>query len=1066
MSLAKPLHLRLFLEGQEVPVISAQVQATMFAPVSAAIQVVPLDEVMELKPRTMVHLFFLEEPLVNSTKGEIARQSLSGLRVTNDKGVAQDSGLSDQVYKLLFCGEVVGFSFQKTPMSRAVILQCLDHSSYWDLCQATVMDYGPGGNAFVAKGGVYASNTGLFSSVPTQSPAEKLRSWILSKPQMPGSTDVGGLAGGILRLMEVMGGLRGYQLGVNDFFTIAELRNHLLAQVVAEDNDSTAQKLLNHRVFFEWLNNQISVAGGQITLRDMFKLLCQFIYYSVAPNPVAKYDPSATKVSVKVPASKGSLSASRYFPGIRGTLQDAAVLLDSPSLEKPTLAKVSADLKTKVLAVLPKVKGLPSDVGVRASTLNSVIAKLLQSFMTLSEKERDVQRSTAASLTADLISSLDAAGDKTVTTSEGANYVGKRDDRLRSQIFRPDCFMGAPPVCNVIFPEQYSQLTYDRTFINEVTRVEISVHSQVATPNPGAAPNDSALLSVHLLEPDLRDLSLEVAKHMANKWRILMDHELHTGIVAREEWLPDSFSSGWLRGTSNDAQKKLKQAKLTWSQRVGMHHFFKYRMGARTLNVAGRFMPYLVVGFPSAVIQKPFYVNLPTATEEEILDRIRLSQNPAGELGAPPQFLGMIESLTHSVGQDGGHTTVALSHCRSHLGIDDEFIGKLLDRTGNTKTKTQVVHWTLSYKDAVPNEKLLSFLRDCTPQGPNDAALTALDIRKQSSNAATYDVKTISKGVETTTQKSVAVQSLGEGTTKSSSNTSFLVDSASPFGAAGDTIKVPSPPGIITVGSTGLKGGKVKLVQALPPYNVTEVNGVRYFTSIMIHEEVAVPYSQSTDPRVPVEYVVRPSWLSTSYDNENIGPRIYQKFFGCASVVDQIITQSVPAELRQVPTSLPEDGLDTSFDEDVKALQARIKTIDQKRSLLSIETALNFIAYLYGKVRSEHLDVDEFIESFTRRPVASKRELLGSHDLAISVSGSSVNVVSGTLGFHSLSVHPATVKAGNLTGLMDNPVMRLARMGGEAKRAVAASYDVRAKKLEKVEAYLAALTRGNRGYVG
>ena len=43
MARGKPLHLRLFLEGQEVPVISAQVQATLFAPASAAIQVVPLD---------------------------------------------------------------------------------------------------------------------------------------------------------------------------------------------------------------------------------------------------------------------------------------------------------------------------------------------------------------------------------------------------------------------------------------------------------------------------------------------------------------------------------------------------------------------------------------------------------------------------------------------------------------------------------------------------------------------------------------------------------------------------------------------------------------------------------------------------------------------------------------------------------------------------------------------------------------------------------------------------------------------------------------------------------------
>lgn len=1071
MALGKPLHLRLFLEGQEVPVISAQVQATLFAPASAAIQVVPLDEVLSLKPRTMVHLFFLEEPLVSSVKGELVRQNLVGARVTNEKGVAQDTALSDQVYKLLFCGELVGFSFVKTPMSRAVILQCLDHSNYWDFLQAMMLDYGPNGNAFVHKASLYAADTSLFSSIPTQSPAEKLRSWITSKPKTPGLTDITGLAGGIVSMMEIMGGLRGYRLGVNDFFTIAELRNHILAQVVAEDGDATSQRLLDHKVFFEWLSNNLSTGGGLLTLRDMFKLLCQYVYYTIVPCPVAKYEPSATNAKVTIPARNGSLSASPYFDRIHTTAEHANVTLQTTDLPKQALSQIVNDVQTNIASIInstpPKIQNMPSDVSVKATLLYNNLRSYLSGYDSLTASAREAAREKSQSLVANFLSAFDSAGKKIVTTQGTTNYVAKQQDRLRTQIFRPDCFMSAPPTCNVIFPEQYSQLTYDRSFLTEVTRVEIDVHNELAYGTNPRDANTAQLTALHLMQPDIHNFTLEVAKHIKDKWRILMDHELHTGIIAKEEWLPDSFSSGWLRkGNDTSAQKKMKAAQLSWSQKTGLHHFFKYRIGPRTMSITGRFMPYLVAGFPTLVLQRPLYVDIPDTTEDQILQLIRTNANPAqGPLFAPPQFLGMIESLTHMLGQDGGHTSVSLSHCRSHLGIDDEFIGVVLDRIRITKSKSQLVRWTLNIQDALQNERLKNFLRDCTPQSAEasqQAALTAFNLRTPITSSATYDVTQISDGVTSTVSKSVSVQSVSETTQSPSGTPNLTSESPSPLGAVGTTVQVPTPPGKITVGSKGLKGGTIKLIEVLPPYAFSDTGGSRFYDAILVTEEVQVPYDANTDPRVPVEYVVKPSWLSTSYDNENVGPKVYQKFFGCGSIVDQIITSDV----GQVPSAVPIDGLDTTSDEDVRALQQRLKTIDQKRSLLSIEVAVNFIAYLYGKVRSEHLDVEEFVESFTRRPVASKKDILGSYDLDLAVSGATVTTTAGTLGFHSLSIHPKTIKAGNLTGLLDNPVMRMARMDGGTKRAVAASYDVRAQKLEKVEDYLNALSKGSRGFVG
>jgi hypothetical protein len=56
------LHLRLFLEGVEVPVISAQIQSQKNSPAAASIQIVANDYALDLRPRTLVHLSRLERP--------------------------------------------------------------------------------------------------------------------------------------------------------------------------------------------------------------------------------------------------------------------------------------------------------------------------------------------------------------------------------------------------------------------------------------------------------------------------------------------------------------------------------------------------------------------------------------------------------------------------------------------------------------------------------------------------------------------------------------------------------------------------------------------------------------------------------------------------------------------------------------------------------------------------------------------------------------------------------------------------------------------------------------------
>src|SRR3972149_11760427 len=129
----------MFLEGIEVPIVSIQTQSAPNSPTVATIQIPPLAEVTRLHPRTTVHVFFLdlykESPAMVAIDSDSAYQAgdnPDAPRTENEVTVVgEDSGISgsqrdsaSSQWKLLFGGEVVGWSWNKTPTERSVVLQC------------------------------------------------------------------------------------------------------------------------------------------------------------------------------------------------------------------------------------------------------------------------------------------------------------------------------------------------------------------------------------------------------------------------------------------------------------------------------------------------------------------------------------------------------------------------------------------------------------------------------------------------------------------------------------------------------------------------------------------------------------------------------------------------------------------------------------------------------------------------------------------------------------------------------------------------------------------------------
>lgn len=1136
MPVGKPLHLRLFLEGEEVPVVAAQVTINTSSPATASIQIVPLDSAMDMLPRTMVHLFFLDTKL----------EQVEGPSIPGDIRVRG-------TYRLLFSGEVVGFAWNQTPATRGLVLQCLDFSNYWDSAHVHAVSYGPGGNAFDNQGSINGAAVGAFTNIPGDSAAEHLVRWIKQPPTTPGLTNISGLAGGVIHIMEAMGGVLPHYKGVNDFYTIAELRCRLLNQITAEENDSTASRVLSIGVFEQWLKNGIEQAGGNVTFRDVMKLLFQYIYYEFVPNPAPKFDPGSSAVAGR--PVKTALDNHPTISAARAELEAIFNVLDVPT-DPPEIGPDAFRLKTqeataRLAALVKKLQTLGSAVAKSVKDLKEVQATV--DFMKYLDATSAVDNdgithiskliSTLAKIR-DIRAKLGGAGSATVTTSGTAATA----QRLRAQIIRPDCWFASPPACNVLFPETYASISYDRNFLQETTRSVTRVFNTLVG-------RDNLLSSPIILAPQSGFDAEKLAKFKGSQsFRILMDHEIHVGIIPKSEWLPNTSNSG-RQGLNTEEEKKVKNGRLNWMVKASLFNFFKYRFAARQVQVAGRFNPFVVCGFPGAVITRPYAIPGGVETLREIkgasgggkgvtdAEVNDLIDTYATELNAPSHFVGMIGAVQHSVDQSGGTTNVVLHHARKHRGIDDEFLGVLMKTSETATTRTVKTVIDLAAVQTSKAKDLLLLLSGVTPQSitpkqATQAAVSSLSTTTKvtSANRASNDPRGASKTSMTTTsvvessaQQSSSKPQAPDGTewghvpghedevwvpsgstsikvndkkgrfkgrilgievldaniTKISlRNPSAPVPVMSDADAAefdrqtrtdgGNTLNLGFGSGNSAFGDAGKVSDFAKLHASLKKRNDKNkaqkgVIDINCFNRVAIYEEVSVPVNGT----LPIEEVLRPSWFSTAYANDNIGTKIYRPFFGCGSVVEGLSATGV------APTGTDASADETTVDATKVTtgdLMKRLTAEESNKRTNSLEKALNILGYIYGQVKTQGMDVDSFVRDYTDRPIATLQEIFGDSDLTFNftagVVGENAKVQQVTdpntgakrtplTGYHTAAVHPDLVEKGNLVGLVSDLSQGFTRAGGiGADEPLVTRYDVRKAKKARVLAYLTDLERG------
>jgi hypothetical protein len=1150
------LGLRLFLEGLEVPVVGAQIQIGINSPATASIQVVPGDKIVELKARTMVHLFFWDYTLdqtaapIPPDADRVAEQygvtveEAKTIIADNPEMFATDEQAQLRGYKLLFSGEVIGVVMMKTPAGRQAVLQCSDFSTYWDTTYQFFVSYSPDGNFLGTSAAVWAGSDSLFDDL-TAGHTSVMNEYLRSKPQTPGLQNVKGLMGGIISLLEAMGGVPKHTHGINDFFTIAELKNHILQQIVAERNDDTAQRLFDDKAFMDWLTRGMSSLGQLTTFRDMMKLLFKYVYYEVVPNPSAMYvraKQSQTKTTrvtsttkLDIPIDLRSALQQNYLAAEQWTVnlfsdqpfdEDKYAKTFKANLRKIAEAKGMPKVyKTKIEKTytwLDRIKSTEGDnrhiVEVGGTSLPGDPPTTIAPLPSQNFKDNRVAWQKVTDILLEVL-------DSDIRFSSSSNKVSRTApelDRLHTQIFRPDCFFAAPPRCNVIFPDQYTQFQFSRNFLQETTRLRLSVDWLFGGDSGG-------LLAEYHFAPATSDIQ-KLAKQQGNGGiRALLPWEIYSGILPKFESIHEVNYVAGQAERRRGIKGNIKGAATNYAQRTANFNYMKYRFASRTCEISGKFNPFLVCGFPGTLIERPFILEPQKAIElrEKVMaanpdqkfdDMGEFVKTAVEQVGAPTQYLGMIAAIAHSVQQDSGSTSITMTHARTHRITDDDFLN-IFSSEISKELETDIVSTILNADELLKkgDYRLLKFLMDATPQDLDK------QVQADDDEAAELGDDDNSPGLESRPDgapslDNVAVLSqFGSLLTPADTERAVKVSIASKqergstylpirgrvkkdrLKGTRDTILVPDPGGKLLPGSKGPKGGKIVQIQCVSDAaigivgkdtakrlsssqkvtltnspsdsftrdqtsgkltiqgNVIDSSQVSYlWKHVVIHEEVRT--SRKVTKLLPIEEGLRPPWFSPLYSNWFIGSEIYEPFFGCGSVVDQALfatdTGAATFGTGRAQQQGVLDQLKAAGNDRKKVLQilddAKAKKITD---VPDIESSVDVLAYIYGEVRRLGLDVHRFVHDYTKRPIATIEDMLGSADLEYELNGDILSLSSGTPGFHSTAIADV---GGQLHGLLDNPDLALSRLkkGAGKKAPVSRDLDPRPGRRAKVVEYL------------
>ena len=1031
------LKLRMFLEGVEVPIVGIQIQCLPNAPLMAAIQVPPVPEGTRLKPRTLVHVFFLdpyeeESPLLSGTQSSAAsnRMDPSAYQKTMNQAEVEVSGsalaaVDDYTrYKLIFGGEILGFEWSKDQAQRALILQCADWSNYWDYAyQWNNTDlFGPGIKALFSGG-----STNLFTDF-LSSPAEVITT-ILRTPSIS-FPKLKGLAGGIIHLLESIGGSYYYDkkiAGQNIFFTLAELRLHVNQMIMAIEDDPTTARLLALQGYTSMMSRMLGGMGGQTSIRQSITALQGVIFHETYAQPCPKYipgldgtvsgqsrkrldqDPSTVFISRNATAVSAELSSVVQQLHVADNSPDVSLFSTSGTVQASLRSQLVIRLRRQqqflnsTIMQLRKVRPAVPSAG---SMLNTAVQKVGIAATKTAQWNVNNASSIAAIETPlkDAISNLDRVAKLTVVTSSAKN---RQPARLAQQILRPDVWFSAPPRCNVWFPEHYNHLSYRRTFMEEPTRLLLKTNDEFF--------GEDELFDRFYFAPKTSSVKKSKVNLQALLTNDLLDHELFTGILPVFEKMGELNIFAARGGVVND---RVPQVGL--AQRSANFLYFKYRFAARQMTVSGRFNPYIAVGFPGLIIDK--YVDVDTLNlYNDLLKKSGQSTRDINKL-LGTAFLGNFTQVTFNVNQNSGSMDVVLSYPRQ----PDEGV-EYLGATDKTET-------TISRRfneDAVRATDVACIGQPSVESlGPNLGRITNVE-----------DVSALYRGQNGAPSGKALLLFTAQSGKKPRSP------------ASRKSAKVPVG---TEVDARDLDKDTLKELGLLPSSdgNAASTQTASFFTqprpvtirAYRLQEEVPRFYQEVVD--LPAEEYIRPGWYGDIWHPAKIG-QAYDTFFSTGAITDPHTISDSNAANEALATSSETD--------DPNDPRSTAAVAYQLAAGASIEQAVAYLQATYSHIKQSGLDIEQFIRAYTWRPIASMIDMFGTTDLQLSPDGH--NVLQGIEGFHSRAFGPY----GDLFGLVTAELEEV--VGLRRGTTAAQKGDTRKVKQDAVKDYLAGLGIG-RAIIG
>lgn len=499
--------------------------------------------------------------------------------------------------------------------------------------------------------------------------------------------------------------------------------------------------------------------------------------------------------------------------------------------------------------------------------------------------------------------------------------------RLHTDIFLPDLWFCAAPLCNVVFPDEIGSLNTNRPRMSVVTRLELETHDAIKDDGSGSFLNtrdvfyapqlQTALAPNGTVISNLTAAGLQTAALGQDKTPVIYAHEKFSGIIPRQEFFGDYSIGAQVDDIAAESGVTKDDAYATLASAIAAWHLIKQRVEPWTMNIEMKFTPRLVPGFPIVVLRK----------------------GKDDSTGLPLAYLGQIRGITHSIDASSASTQVQITHVRTHRlesNQDDLFAHGL--RLANQR----------------PGGVQSGYIK-FSNQMSRDEAEFVDRIYALAGGGAIVIPYTKAGGTPPAANNYTGGQLAG---LKSPSGGEVLTLSLFP---CQETVAEAAPPpgGYGMAGKSYDVAGDIQIARHMQYRDST--SGPQASEAVPEGEGTAAVLKDVLPPRfdplfridwteqlqtvgVPLEEAIRPVWMGEDYTNTNIGPKIYKPILGCDSIIDRIAGDPYRTEY----------------------------------AMPCIEDAVSSLVQEYLSVSGGGFLAREWVDAMTDRPVATMADLVGT----------------------------------------------------------------------------------------